>query len=91
MSIRVKLNGEVVVFDDPAEAAVALLAPPSDNGYREAEREEMRQQLRAYEERYGIPSDHIHEAIDNGLTETLDVVEWIMTYEIFTASIGAAE
>lgn len=91
MPIRVKQNGEVRVFTDPAEAAAALLAPSSDNGYQEARRDELRQQLRAYEERYGIPSHRIHEAIDNGLTETLDVFEWIMTYEIYTALAGADE
>ena len=91
MPINVKLNGVVHVFDDPDEAATALLTTPIDPDYQRAHLEEMRQQIRAYEARYGIPSTCIHEAIDNGLTETLDVVEWIFTYETYLALVGADE
>lgn len=91
MPINVKLNGVVHVFDDSDEAATALMNTPIDPEYQRAHLEDLRQQIRAYEERYGIPSHCIHEAIDNGLTETLDVVEWIFTYELYTDIAGVHE
>lgn len=46
-------------------------------------REALRQRIAAYEDRYQIRSDDIHTAIDSGrLTETEEVCDWIMEYEL---------
>jgi hypothetical protein len=39
--------------------------------------------VKQYEERYGIPSERIHDAIDAGeLIEDLGVVHWIFDYNL---------
>jgi hypothetical protein len=44
---------------------------------------ELRESVKQYEERYGMASERIHEAIDAGeLEEDLDVVHWIFRYEL---------
>ena len=48
---------------------------------------EIESHVRAFESQFGIPSERIHEAIDAGeLTETEDVCEWIMEYELLQAT-----
>jgi hypothetical protein len=44
---------------------------------------EIRESVRQYEERYGMSSDCIHDAIDAGeLIEDLDVCNWIFSYDL---------
>lgn len=44
---------------------------------------ELRANVKQYEERFGISSDRIHDAIDAGeLVEDLDVCNWIFDYEL---------
>ena len=44
---------------------------------------DLRREIRQYEERYGIASERIHEAIDSGdLVEDQDVGHWIFQYTI---------
>lgn len=46
-------------------------------------RSELGTRIKELEARYGISSDQIHEAIDNGeLQETLEVCDWIMDYNL---------
>ncbi len=41
--------------------------------------DELRSRVLACEERFGIPSSEVHEAIEDGrLQETLEVCEWLM-------------
>lgn len=45
--------------------------------------EERRRKIAAFEARYGIRSEEIHQAIDEGrLHETFDVNEWLHLWEI---------
>jgi hypothetical protein len=44
---------------------------------------DLRASVKQYEERYGMSSDRIHDAIDAGeLVEDLDVCNWIFDYEL---------
>ncbi len=46
-------------------------------------RADLGNRIKELEARYGITSDQIHDAIDNGqLDETLEVCDWIMDYDI---------
>jgi hypothetical protein len=59
-------------FDTEAQAAMLL---------------ELKERVTHYEQRYGMPSDRIHEAIDAGeLIEDLDVCHWIMDYELLQSA-----
>lgn len=52
----------------------------------------LRRRVRAYEEQFGIPSDEVHEAIEDGrLQETLEVCDWIMDIELLTWSISVGQ
>ena len=43
----------------------------------------LQSRITAFEKKYSLPSDRIHEAIENGeLRETNEVCEWIMTVEL---------
>ncbi len=45
--------------------------------------EERRQAIAAFEQRYGIPSEQIHQAIEEGrLHETFEVNQWLHLWEI---------
>jgi len=45
--------------------------------------EERRQAIAAFEQRYGIPSEQIHQAIEEGrLKETFEVNQWLHLWEI---------
>lgn len=45
--------------------------------------EERRQAIAAFEQRYGIPSEQIHQAIEDGrLKETFEVNQWLHLWEI---------
>jgi hypothetical protein len=53
--------------------------------------DKIRSRVLACEEKFGIPSSQIHEAIESGqLYETLEVCEWIIDYELLSRakSIG---
>lgn len=44
---------------------------------------ELRQSLKQYEDRYNVPSDRLHAALEAGdLTETLDVCDWLIQYSM---------
>jgi hypothetical protein len=44
---------------------------------------ELKDSVARYEERFGIPSNQIHDAIENNtLIETEEVCDWIMAYEL---------
>ena len=44
---------------------------------------EIRESVKQYEQRYGLSSDCVHNAIDAGeLTEDLDVCDWIFQYNL---------
>ena len=46
-------------------------------------RDETRRNVERCERKFGIPSERIHQAIDDGtLEETLEVVEWIFDYNL---------
>jgi hypothetical protein len=45
--------------------------------------EELRRSVRAYEARYGIPTERIHDAIDTGeLVDDRDVGHWVFQYRL---------
>ncbi len=45
--------------------------------------DERRQAIAAFEQRYGIPSEQIHQAIEEGrLKETFEVNQWLHLWEI---------
>jgi hypothetical protein len=44
---------------------------------------EIRESVKQYEQRYGMPSDCVHDAIDAGeLVEDQDVCHWIFQYDL---------
>jgi hypothetical protein len=44
---------------------------------------EIRESVKQYEQRYGMPSECVHDAIDAGeLVEDLDVCNWIFQYDL---------
>jgi len=44
---------------------------------------EIRESVKQYEQRYGMSSDCVHQAIDAGeLVEDLDVCDWIFQYNL---------
>jgi hypothetical protein len=44
---------------------------------------EIRESVKQYEQRYGMPSECVHDAIDAGeLVEGLDVCNWIFQYDL---------
>lgn len=48
---------------------------------------EMKERVSRYEEKFGLSSNHIHQAIDNGdLVETDEVCDWILTFEALQMS-----
>jgi hypothetical protein len=54
---------------DAAESAVGIAA--------------LRERVKRYEERYGLPSERLHAAVASGeLAETLDVCDWLIHYDI---------
>lgn len=60
-----------------------VLARRTDTSDHRAMLIELREQVKAYEARFGMSSDRIHEAIDAGeLIEDLEVVDWIFTVEL---------
>ncbi|MBA3450489.1 MAG: hypothetical protein H0T18_04680 [Chloroflexia bacterium] len=60
-----------------------LLEQRHDTEAQNAMLAEIRESVRQYEERYGMSSDRIHDAIDAGeLIEVLDVCDWIFQYNL---------
>jgi hypothetical protein len=52
---------------------------------------ELRDRVAEYEAKYGMPSDQVHTAIENGhIDETDEVCDWIMTYELLERSNAIA-
>lgn len=46
------------------------------------QRNALQSRVRAYEEKFGISSTEVHEAIESGqLQETLEVTKWIIDFE----------
>jgi hypothetical protein len=67
----------------PAELAEQLLGDAMVIGRFVESTRELQVNIRAYEERFGISSEDIHAAIEDGrLVETEDVCDWIMDYEL---------
>jgi hypothetical protein len=59
----------------------ALMAQRDDAAFQQRLRDETRRNVERCERKFGIPSERIHEAIDDGsLEETLEVVRWIFDY-----------
>jgi len=49
--------------------------------------ERLRERVAGFERRYGIPSNEIHAAIEQGrLDETEEVCDWILDYELVRAA-----
>jgi hypothetical protein len=60
-----------------------LLAQRDDQDAQERLLWETRLRVQGYEDKFGIPSERIHQAIDEGtLAETLEVCHWIMEYDL---------
>ena len=60
-----------------------LLEQRHDIQRQEAMLAEIRESVNLYEQRYGLSSDCIHDAIDSGeLVEDLDVCDWIFQYNL---------
>jgi hypothetical protein len=60
-----------------------LLAQRDDPYAQERLLRETRLRVQGYEAKFGIPSERIHQAIDDGtLVETLEVCHWIMEYDL---------
>lgn len=48
---------------------------------------ELRRRVKHFEESFGMPSDHIHQAIDAGeLVEDQEVGRWIFTYTLLRSA-----
>ena len=61
----------------------ALMAQRDDVTFQQRLREETRGNVERCDRKFGISSERIHEAIDDGsLEETLEVVEWIFDYNL---------
>ena len=72
-------SGRVKTVQHIMEQLEASRAPEKQAAYLA----ELRASVKRYEERYGMPSDRIHDAIDAGeLVEDLDVCNWIFDYEL---------
>lgn len=68
-------------FDVEAEIA-RLRAQMADTALQQRFREETRTFVEQCEAKHGIPSEEIHQAIDDGrLEETFEVCRWIFAYE----------
>lgn len=60
-----------------------LLAQREDAAAQERMREETRRSVQQFEAKYGISSEQIHQAIDDGsLIETFEVCRWIIEYNL---------
>ena len=60
-----------------------LLEQRNDIQRQETMLAEIRESVKQYEQRYGLSSDCIHDAIDSGeLVEDLDVCDWIFQYNL---------
>jgi hypothetical protein len=69
-------------FDVEAEIA-RLRAQAADVALQQRFAEETRRFVERCEVKYGIPSEEIHQAIDDGrLEETFEVCQWIFEYEL---------
>jgi hypothetical protein len=66
------------------EAKIAALMAQRDAAEaQQRNQDETRRNVERCERKFGIPSECIHQAIDNGtLEETLEVVEWIFDYNL---------
>jgi hypothetical protein len=61
----------------------ALMAQLDDAELQQRYREETRLNVERCERKFGIPSERIHQAINDGtLEETLEVVHWIFDYNL---------
>ncbi len=72
-------SGRVKTVQEIMEQLEASRAPEAQAAYLA----ELRANVKQYEERYGMPSERIHVAIDAGeLVEDLDVCNWIFDYDL---------
>lgn len=72
---------------DTAERARSLLLQRDDLHHQNLRLQEIRRRVAAYERRYGVQSDRLHAAIDDGtLTETHEVCRWIMDSDLLRRS-----
>lgn len=52
----------------------------------------LRETVKRYEERYNLPSDRLHAALAAGeITETLDVCDWLIHYDMLLHMLRHAE
>lgn len=76
---------------NPEELAAALLRERETLLEQQAEIVALQARVAAYEQKFGIPSAWIHDAIDRGeLIETLEVCDWIMDVEQLQQESAAA-
>jgi hypothetical protein len=69
---------------DADQVVADLLArrPEADDNAKALD--ELGKLLKQYEDRYDLPSDRLHAAVESGeLTESLDVCDWLIHYAIF--------
>ena len=72
-------SGRVKTVQEMMEQLEASSTPQAQAAYLA----ELRACVKHYEERYGMSSDRVHDAIDAGeLIEDLDVCNWIFDYEL---------
>ena len=71
----------------PQDLVQRLLRERDDPRLMEQRRAELEARVAAFEARFGLPSDRIHEAIESGqLEETVEVCDWIFDYETLVRS-----
>jgi hypothetical protein len=60
-----------------------LLAQRNDRNAQERLLQDTHRSVQRFEAKFGIPSEQIHQAIDDGtLEETLEVCHWIFQYNL---------
>ena len=81
-------SGRVKTVQEMMEQLEASSTPQAQAAYLA----ELRSSVKQYEERYGMPSERIHDAIDAGeLIEDLDVGHWIFQYDLLCDLRQSAE
>jgi hypothetical protein len=67
------------------ESIIKLLAQLNDAEDQERLLEETRMIVKGYELKFGIQSEHIHDAIDSGqLVESNEVCHWLIQFDILS-------
>ena len=81
-------SGHVKTVQEIMEQLEASSTPQAQAAYLA----ELRASVKQYEERYGMPSERIHDAIDAGeLIEDLDVGHWIFQCDLLHNLLQSVE